>query len=235
MIVFFFRRKSCDIDEFLDNNICSYQDTVFNLALAHHVSMKSENVIANSSFQFSHVTNLTLMGNYIIDIHSFIDNLNRIIPLTYITYLNISCNEQCLNTSAKLLSHMPNIHTLVLGASSSFEMHFLSNTEVNNVDLVYNNNVIDVTITYAMQLDTAQLLIKVFPRMQCLHICETKENVVSIVRALLLKRIDNRHLFSLMFRDEDETIEQLRTIIDSEKLLDDYKIEHSGSELCLWW
>jgi len=175
------------------------------------------------------------MGNYTIDIHSFIDNLNRIIPLTYITYLNISCNEQCLNTSVKLLSHMPNIHTLVLDARSSFEMDFLSNKQVNTVDVIYDNNVINVTIDYAITLDTAQLLIKLFPRMQRLHICETKENLVSIVRVLLLKRIDSSHLFSLMFGGTAETIEQLKTMIDSERLLDDYKIEHTGIGLCVWW
>src|SRR5207302_1084116 len=126
--------------------ICSCQDTISNLRWARRVSMKSQDVITNSSFQFAQVTNLELIGNYIIDIQSFIDNLNRIIPLTYITYLNISDNDQCLNTSVKLLSHMPNIHTLVLDQVSPFETRFLSNEEVNNVNLIYDNNVINVTI-----------------------------------------------------------------------------------------
>jgi hypothetical protein len=197
--------------------------------------MKSENVIADYLFQFPHVTELTLTGDYTINIHSFIDNLSRIMLLTYITNLHISDNDQCLNTCAKLLVHMPNVHILVVNTMSSFGTHFLSEKQVNTVDLIYDNNVTNVIIDYGFTLDTAQMLINLFPRMQCLYIWRTEENLVSIVRIMLLKRINNNHFFSLIVDGRYVTIEQLKTMIDCEKLLDDYKMEHLGNSLCLWW
>ncbi len=156
-------------------------------------------------------------------------------PLTYITDLRLSGNNQCLNMCTKLLGHMPNIHALVLDTMPPSKMYFLSKKPVKTVDLIYDNNVINVAITYALTLDTVELLINLFPRMQCLCICKTKKNHISTVRILLLKRINTNHLFSLTVNDEYVTIEQLKIMIDCEKLLDDYKIEHMKNGLCLWW
>ncbi len=71
--------------------------------------------------------------------------------------------------------------------------------------------------------------------MKILCIDKVKDNLVSIVRTLLLKRSDNSPLFSLTLRGEDKTVEQLRTMLDGEKLIDDYTIEHKNNLIKLWW
>ncbi|CAF0992894.1 unnamed protein product [Adineta steineri] len=187
------RQYCCQIDETLDNNICSYQDPVFNLSFGPRINMKNRNIVANFPFQFPRVTELELTENYdTINIDSFIDNL---IP---------------------------------------------SDQQINTVDLVCNNNVRNVGIHGELALPTVQLINKLFPRMECLEISDGEDTLISLVRTLLSNRINNSHLFSLVFYgadddDDDALIKQLKTMIDNEKLLDNYDIEHRQFQLCLWW
>jgi hypothetical protein len=196
--------------------------------------MNIRHVVADFSHTFPHATNLTLIGNYTNDIHSFIDNLGHIIPLTQITHLNISYNDYCFNSIAKLLTHMPNVNSLVLDKMPTQETNFLSEEQVNIIDQVYNNNVTDVYID-VFKLNNIQLLINLFPQMKILSIDSLKDNLVPIVRTILLKISDNSPLFSLTLSGNDETVEQLRTMIDGEKLIDDYTIEHEANLIKLWW
>ncbi|CAF0764123.1 unnamed protein product [Adineta steineri] len=230
------RRYCCQIDEFLDDNICSYQDPVFNLFFGPRISIKNRNIVANFPFQFPRVTELELRDNYYtINIDSFIDNLSHIIILTNITYLRISFNNQLLNNFVKLLNRMPNVQKLILDVRPSSEMEVLSDQQTNTLDFVCNNNVRTVQITGELALATVQLIKNLFPRMERLRILNRENDLISIVRTLLSNRIDNSHLFSLMFDGDDAMIKKLRTIIDNKKLLDNYDIEHRQSELCLWW
>jgi hypothetical protein len=196
--------------------------------------MNIRHVVADFSHTFPHATNLTLIGNYTNDIHSFIDNLGHIIPLTQITHLNIWYNDYCFNSIAKLLTHMPNVNSLVLDKMPTQETNFLSEEQVNIIDQVYNNNVTDVYID-VFKLNNIQLLINLFPQMKILSIDSLKDNLVPIVRTILLEISDNSPLFSLTLRGNDKTVEQLRTMIDGEKLIDDYTIEHKTGLIELWW
>jgi hypothetical protein len=197
--------------------------------------MESKHVVVDAPFQFPHATQLILTGNYTMNILSFIDNLSRIFRLKNITHLEVSRNDQCLDILTILLDHMPNVRTLVLETMLLSEIHLLLDKQINNVDLVYNNNVTNVIINGALTLDAARLLNNLFPRMECLNIHGTIENLISIVRTLLLNRINNSRLFSLMVDDRNEMIEQLKTMIDCEKLLDDYQIERIPFRLHIWW
>jgi hypothetical protein len=197
--------------------------------------MKKRNIVANFPFQFPHVTELILTNNCTIDINSFIDNLSHIIILTNITYLNISFNDQWLDNFIKLLNRMPNVQRLVLNVQSSSEMEVSSDQQANTVDLLWNNNVRDVEMTDKLALATVQLINKIFPQLECLQIRNREETLIPFVRTLLSNRINNSHLFSLVFYGDDAMIKQLKTMIDNEKLLDNYHIEHRQSQLCLWW
>ena len=235
IILFSFRRNFCQTDEFFDDNICSYQDPLFNLFIRPRIRMKSENVVANFPFQFPRVTELELSGSHTIDINSFIDNLSDIIILTNIIYLNISFNDQWLNSFIKLLNRMPHVQKLVLAVQSSSQMEMSSDQQANTIDLVCNNNVRDVRIIGSLALATVQLLNKIFPQLECLRILHSEKSLISFVRTLLSNRINNSHLFSLVFYDDDAMIKPLKTTIDNEKLIDNYDIEHRQFELCLWW
>jgi hypothetical protein len=149
--------------------------------------------------------------------------------------LNISFNDQWLDNFIKLLNRMPNVQRLVLNVQSSSEMEVSSDQQANTVDLLWNNNVRDVEMTDKLALATVQLINKIFPQLECLQIRNREETLIPFVRTLLSNRINNSHLFSLVFYGDDAMIKQLKTMIDNEKLLDNYHIEHRQSQLCLWW
>ncbi|CAF1263005.1 unnamed protein product [Adineta steineri] len=187
-------------------------------------------------FQFPRVTELVLTDNYnTINIDSFIDNLSHIFILTNITYLKISFNNQLLDNFVKLLNRMPNVQELVLDVRSSFEIEVSSDQQTNTVDLVCNNNVRNVKIIGQLPLATIRLINKLFPQMERLRLLNGEDTLIPFVRTLLSNRIDNTHLFSLMFDGDDAMIKQIKTMIDNEKLLDNYDIEYRQFELCLWW
>ncbi|CAF0773998.1 unnamed protein product [Adineta steineri] len=230
------RREFCLSDESLDNNICLYQDPVFYLSFGPRIGIKSQNIDANFSFQFPYVTELEITDNYYrINMGSFIDNLSHIFILTNITYLKIPLNNQLLHNFVKLLNRIPNIQKLVLDVRSSSKMEVSSDQQTNTVDLVCNNNVRDVQITGELTLATIRLINKLFPRMECLRFLNRENALIPFVRILLSNRTNNNHLFSLVFNGDDAMIKQLKTMIDNEKLLDNYNIEDRQDELCLWW
>ncbi|CAF0963996.1 unnamed protein product [Adineta steineri] len=200
----------CETDDYLNNNICSYQDPIFNLSIGPRMAIQNRNVVADFPFQFPRVTELRLTDNDTININSFIDNLSHIIILTNITYLNISINNQWLNCFIKLLNHMPNVQKLVLDLQSSSETEVWSNQLTDTVDLECNNNVKNVQIIDIFSFVTVQLINKLFPRMECLQIV----NVIT---------------------GNDIIVEPLKTMIDNEKLLDNYDIEYRHFKLCLSW
>ncbi|CAF0898321.1 unnamed protein product [Adineta steineri] len=230
------RREFCLSDESLDNNICLYQDPFFYLSFGPRIGIKSQNIDANFSFQFPYVTELEITDNYYrINMNSFIDNLSHIIMMTNITYLKILFNNQWLNNFVKLLNRIPNVQKLVLDVRSSSKTEVSSDQQANTVDLVCNNNVRDVQITGELTLATIRLINKLFPRMECLRFLNRENALIPFVRILLSNRTNNNHLFSLVFNGDDAMIKQLKTMIDNEKLLDNYNIEDRQDELCLWW
>ncbi|CAF4213803.1 unnamed protein product, partial [Adineta steineri] len=164
----------------------------------------------------------------------------------------ISFNNQLLNNFIKLLNRMPNVQILVLDVRSSFEIEVSSDQQINTVDLVCNNNVRNVKIIGQLPLATIRLINKLFPQMERLRILIREDILILFVRTLLSNRIDNSHLFSLMFYDDDDDnddndndddddndddamIKQLKTMIDNEKLLDNYDIKRRQHGSCLWW
>ncbi|CAF0899412.1 unnamed protein product [Adineta steineri] len=230
------RREFCEFDESFDNNICLYQDPVFYLSFGPRISIKSQNIDANFPFQFPYVTELEITDNYYtINMDSFIDNLSHIITLTNISYLKILFNNQWLNNFVKLLNRMPNVQKLILNVRSSSEMEASSDQQTNTADLVCNNNVRYVIITDELAFTTVQLINKLFPRMERLKIQNRKDALISFVRTLLSNRVNNSHLFSLMFYGDNAMIKKLKTMIDNEKLLDKYNIERRQFEFCLSW
>ncbi|CAF1262986.1 unnamed protein product [Adineta steineri] len=147
---------------------------------------------------------------------------------------------------------MPNVQILVLDVRSSFEIEVSSDQQINTVDLVCNNNVRNVKIIGQLPLATIRLINKLFPQMERLRILIREDILILFVRTLLSNRIDNSHLFSLMFYDDDDDnddndndddddndddamIKQLKTMIDNEKLLDNYDIKRRQHGSCLWW
>ncbi|CAF1223035.1 unnamed protein product [Adineta steineri] len=229
-------RHFCQFDECFDNKICSYRDPLFNLSFGPRIRMQNRNIVANFPLQFPRVTELELTDNYdTINIDSFIDNLSYIFILTTITYLKISFNNELLNNFVKLLNRMPNVQKLILDVRLSCEMEVSSDQQTNTADLVCNNNVRNVIIINELASTAGQLINKLFPRMERLRIQNRGDALISFVRTLLSNRIKNSHLFSLVFTDYHAMIKQLKTMIDNEKLLDNYDVKRRQDESCLWW
>ena len=93
-------------------------------------------------------------------IHGYTDQYSR---------LNIPCNDPYFDILITFLTHIPRVRSLSLDEMSSLVTPVLLAKYTNNSDLVYDNNVTDVTITYALTPDGA--------RMECLQICQTNSTL----------------------------------------------------------
>ena len=88
-------------------------------------------------------------------------------------------------------------------------------------------------------LKEIQLIVTLFPRLECLTINLNEEDLESIARFLLSKANNNpppRYLSSLCISEQlTNLMEPLRIFIESEKLLDDFMIKALNGKLYLWW
>ena len=99
------------------------------------------------------------------------------------------------------------------------------------------NTVTSVTVEQECALDQIQLLTNLFPRVEYLTINLSKENLESILRFLLSKPNDCTRYLSLLCISKpcEDLVKQLKILIQSENLLDDYTIKMIHGKLYLWW
>ena len=97
------------------------------------------------------------------------------------------------------------------------------------------NTVANVTCHANCTLEHIQLLVLLCSRMQYLKTAVLLKDLESTIRFLLDKNNENtRHLHLLQFSDYNNYIDQINTLIKSEKLFDDYTLIKNGSYCFLW-
>ncbi len=78
-----------------------------------------------------------------------------------------------------------------------------------------------------------------FSHIKCLQLNIVYTDYQSIVKFLLLEnRNNNQHLFLLCLNildSTDQILENLKTLIDNEKLLIDYTIAYINNKVHIWW
>ena len=101
------------------------------------------------------------------------------------------------------------------------------------------NVITNLTIGHRIELSKIQLVIELFPRLEYLTfgISTKQQELESITRFILWNSIINiRPLSSLCITKQYQTsFERLRTLIETEQLLRDYKIRIIKNKIYLWW
>jgi hypothetical protein len=215
---------------------CVRRETGLNLA--RQVIIYDHRLVADLANHFPRVTKLTLAFNGTYDNYLCIADLNRILPLAQLTELVFEWSDTGIFQLLEFLRLAPNVHSL------TFYEGILMPTDRSEIArLMPNNNITKVTIKDGSHctLKHVQRVFVLFPRLRCIEIATSDIHDESIVRFLLLKNTitnshQHHHLFSLCLRyGSDERMKKLQTIIDCEKLLDDYSLLLVKDKVYLWW
>lgn len=203
-----------------------------------HVDIHSTNAMQLCSDDFPNATKLTLSETFDVPRDSLVTHLSRIIPLEQLTHLILNCHRFHFEQIIEFLHSTPNIRTLLLDSVLLYGTNSISFEQDDIFQIVSNTNVItNLTIDKECTLDKIQLIVTLFPRLEYLTINLHKEDLESITRFLLSKFNDNtRHLSSLCISKQRKVlIEQMKILLESEKLLDDYILKLTNRKLYLWW
>ncbi|CAF0947560.1 unnamed protein product [Adineta steineri] len=203
----------------------------------------------------SHMSNLRILDiqydNIIIDNHNGnqvisntpIDNFTssfwikrRIIPLKQLTKLVVESNPLPLTKLIELLRCTPHIHTLVLKSMSLYGVNYNSIQQNQSFQLVSSTNTIThVTYEGKCTLEKLQILIALFSQIEHLTIDLHDKDFKSCIRFLLEKTNRNtNNLCSLCLLSVKNIWRTgLKTLIESETLLDDYMLKINNKHLYL--
>jgi hypothetical protein len=188
--------------------------------------------------QFTNITELTLSDSFLLLRDPLVNNLNRIIPLKQLTKLTLQCHRLHFEQLIELLHFTPTVHTLNVESVLLYGMNSASIQENNLFELVSNTNTItNLTIDKEITLEKIELVVALFPRLEYLTINLYTEVLEPIARFLLSKSNEHtRHLSCLCVSKQlGILLTNLRTLIESEKLLDDYTLKSINRKLYLWW
>jgi hypothetical protein len=140
-----------------------------------------------------------------------------------LTHFSVQCPDFGLTQLIEVLNHLPNVHSLILYANTSY----LSGEQIQSVNFYSNKNrIVNVTIRGRCKIQQIQVLMNLCPRIKSLEIEIEEDQLEFILRFLLLdKTMNNNHLDSS------------KTKCDGwqRKLLNDYSIESVLNYLYLWW
>jgi hypothetical protein len=209
-----------------------------NVDSVHHVCIHQSNTIKQFGGHFTNANELTLSETFDVPRDSIVNNLNHIIPLRQLTKLTLACHRLPFKQVIELLHFTPNIHTLKLDSILLYRTDSLSIQKNDLFQIVSNTNtVINLTIEKEVTYEKVQLLVTLFPQLEYLTINLYKKDLESIARFLLSKSNNNTHYLSSLCisKKRPDLIKNLRLLLESEKLLNDYILKSINRKLYLWW
>jgi hypothetical protein len=109
-----------------------------------------------------------------------------------LTNFSVQCPDFGLAQLIEVLNHLPNVHSLILYANTSY----LSGEQIQSIDFLSNKNrIVNVTIRGRCKIQQIHVLMNICPRVKCLEIEIEEDQLELIVRFLLLdKTTNNNHL-----------------------------------------
>ncbi|CAF1027239.1 unnamed protein product [Adineta steineri] len=213
-----------------------YRET--HLQSLQHLKIQNDKETINCKFYFPNVTTLTLQNKLSNTHNLFSFNLSCVIPLKQLIKLVIKCQCLSLIKLIELLRCTPHIHTLVLKAMSLYGANYNSIQQNESFQLASSTNT-STNVTYEGKCTLAklQILIALFSRIQHLTIDLHDKDFESCIRFLLEKTNRNtNNLCSLCLLSVKNIWRTgLKTLIESETLLDDYMLKINNKQLYLWW
>ncbi|CAF1049228.1 unnamed protein product [Adineta steineri] len=208
------------------------------LQSVQHLQIDDANETIDCKYYFPNVTTLTLGYGFSRTRKLIASNLNHIIPLKQLTKLVIKSRYLSLTKLIEVLRFTPHIRTLIFESILLYRVNYNSIQQNETFQLVSNTNMItNVTLKQTCNLDKIQLLVALFPRIQHLTIDHDMKDLQSTVRFLLKKTNQNTsQLCSIRLLSTRESwLTRLRTFIESETLITDYKLKKINTDIHLWW
>jgi hypothetical protein len=186
----------------------------------------------NYTHRLPHPTRLILTGTLYKTSDSFISDLSCMVPLTQVTELVLVCDSFRMNQLIELLHLASNLRLLTLLASTCCPIsdedtirssNYESNEDMPNRGLLTRKHV--------------QALMRACPCLQSLEMTVNENYLEQIVRFLLLLDTSKSHRLCLLgLRDAHHgMIRRLHKMIDVEKLIEQYTLEHISNTAYLWW
>ena len=199
-----------------------------------HLTIGGQSVIDKCLVRFPNIIELTLIENHIEKIDRFINNFNRIVPLSQLTHLIIKHQDLTISQLIEILDVSPNIESLTFNGVSHLIIHPLSVKDIDLTRLMSKKNKItEMIMTYQCTLEHILFFVDLCPRLQRLEIDIDETQLEPIVQFLLSNNVPD--LFWLNLMNGSIQIEQIQTIIERNKLLHDYVVRKPLMSSYLWW
>ncbi|CAF1419559.1 unnamed protein product [Rotaria magnacalcarata] len=198
-----YRRNLYELHERAHNDACPRREKGKNLA--RRVNIDDYRAATNCSLQFPYANELSLWGRGAKGNFSFLADLSHMFNFSKLTHFSVQCPDFGLSQLIELLKHLPNIHSLMLYANTSY----LSSEQVQPVCFLSNENrITNVTIRGRCTIQQVHLLMNFCPRVKCLEIEIDEDQLESVVRFLLLGKtihmqIDSPKSKTLLLREFD--------------------------------
>ncbi|UJR29614.1 hypothetical protein I4U23_017162 [Adineta vaga] len=176
------------------------------------------------------------------DNHLLIYKFESIFSLVPVTHLEVTFRRMFLQTLLRLLGQLPNLHSLKLSCQLLLQMDCLSDQDKEMIQLVkMNNRISSISLMELTEFQQIQFLLDLFPYLEYLQIDLTKQiDFEHFLQAILKRNPQDPSRFSALClyvnQDNDQVIEQLRTIIDQHRLLNTYLLQRLDKDnLYLRW
>ncbi|CAF2541251.1 unnamed protein product [Rotaria sp. Silwood2] len=196
-------------------------------------------MIGNCSKYFSNANELTISDQRTDRAkRSAIISIDHILPLIQLTKLTIDYSHRPFSKVIDLLYSTHNVHTLVVKCVSLVATDYSPLQQSEKFRLVSNHNKIkNVTILFDYSLRNIQLLMNLCSKVRQISFGTSESYLESTMQFLMsATKRTNCYLSSICIFGVNTTInEKLKTLIESEKLINDYSIKAGGQTFDLWW
>jgi hypothetical protein len=162
--------------------------------------------------------------------------------LTQFTNLHIDFYQFSIRIILQYLYHLPNLDSLTITSKFPETMKIVSKEQTNMFDLVSNQNKITkLSLEQMTELDQVHLLMDLCPHLHYLQLtCRNISDAEWLIRYVLTKQNTNfipyLCLICISLSNADDIItNNLQNIIDSEKLVENYKILRICDRIYLQW
>ncbi|CAF3461390.1 unnamed protein product [Rotaria sp. Silwood2] len=209
-----------------------------NLKSVRHVHIQNKKAMINYNYYFPNVVALTIDGDFTKSCDSFSTILRNIIPLKQLTKLIIECSPFSFREIIELLCFMPNIHTLIFLSMPKFKGKYHIIKQSEKFRLFSNiNTITDMTIIGSLKFEENHLLINSCQHLQHLVINTTIDDLELDIRLLSSKyHCHTLHYCSLcILKATTYWAMKVQSLIQSDKLFNNYILKLVGSNLYLWW
>jgi hypothetical protein len=214
----------------------NHQET--NLNSVKHVLTWSKQVTDSSVNYFPHATELTIKYYFDTPDDSIITSLNRIVPLQQLTVLDIECPYFSWEQIVEVIHCTPNLHTFKF-QSPRFDENSLKLIQQSEMFQYVSktNKINNLELHLWCNLEEIPFILNLLPQLQYLKTRILRKQIGEMIKYLLTNRYtEARHLFFLCITQTPKVcLREVKMLIESEKLLDDYFIKIIFHDLYLWW